>query len=531
MTTLGRVLQNLGPTFLTARAGDVRPERQVTGVVFHDAVDPLPVAEGQIVLAPGLGDAAGVGALLRAVGERDACAVVVREPVTVTQDVAKAAAETGVLLLSLARGATWLQVADLLRPAASADGTLGRHLGGEADAHLDLFEVANSLSDLLGAPITIEDLSSRILAFSADQGEADDARKASVLGQQVPRQYNDELVSRGAFRTLYGSDRPIFIGSIGAGVRPRVAMRIRAGSEVLGSIWAVLEALPAERQQQAMIEAANIAAIVMLRSRVATDASLRIRTAIVTGLLEGGTAAREAAAQLGDRLTGGCVLAAGLDVDDAVTGAGLSADLDRVSRALSMLLRSEAPTAVVAVVGDTIYAVVPARDGVELDVEHLRRLATAFVRRHGSADDLAIAIGPVVADASQLDRSRREADLTLRVLRAGTGGPHRSVACSRDVQVQCLLMQLSDLMAGQDVKLSGPLDRLREYDLRHDATLEPTLRAWLDSFGDVAMAAASLHVHKNTLRYRLARIVEIAGVDLTDPETRFALMLQFRLSP
>ncbi|MGH3373684.1 MAG: PucR family transcriptional regulator, partial [Actinoallomurus sp.] len=113
MTTLGRVLQNLGVTFLTARAGDVRPERQVTGVVFHDAVDPLPVAEGQIVLAPGLGDAAGVGivALLRAVGERDACAVVVREPVTVTQDVAEAAAETGVLLLSLARGATWLQVA------------------------------------------------------------------------------------------------------------------------------------------------------------------------------------------------------------------------------------------------------------------------------------------------------------------------------------------------------------------------------------------------------------------------------------
>lgn len=531
MLTLGRVLQNLGPTFLTVRAGDVRPARPVTGVGFHDAVDPLPVAEGQIVLAPGLTDASATAALLRAVGERDACAVVVREPVTVTREVEHAAAETGVLLLSLVRGASWLQVADLLRPAAGPDRPLGRHLAGEADAHLDLFEVANSLSDLLGAPITIEDLSSRILAFSADQGEADDARKASVLGQQVPRRYNDELIARGAFRTLYGSDRPIFIDSIGPEVRPRVAMRIRAGSEVLGSIWAVLDALPGERQQQAMIEAANIAAIVMLRSRVAADASLRIRTAIVSGLIEGGAAAREAAAQLGERVNGGCVLAAGLNTADAANSADLSADLDRVSRALSMLVRSEAPAAVVAVVGDTIYAVVPARDGVELDVEHLRRLAAAFVRRHGSLDDLVIAIGPVVADVTQLDRSRREADLTMRVLRAGAGGPHRSVACSRDVQVQCLLMQLSDLMAGQDVKLTGPLDRLREYDLQHDAALEPTLRAWLDCFGDVAMAAAALHVHKNTLRYRLARIVEIAGVDLADPETRFALMLQFRLSP
>ena len=37
---------------------------------------------------------------------------------------------------------------------------------------------------------------------------------------------------------------------------------------------------------------------------------------------------------------------------------------------------------------------------------------------------------------------------------------------------------------------------------------EQTLRAWLDAHGDVAAAAAALHVHPQTVRYRLAGLRE-----------------------
>ncbi|MGW0586077.1 helix-turn-helix domain-containing protein, partial [Streptomyces sp. NPDC002920] len=33
----------------------------------------------------------------------------------------------------------------------------------------------------------------------------------------------------------------------------------------------------------------------------------------------------------------------------------------------------------------------------------------------------------------------------------------------------------------------------------------------------------------NTFRYRLRRVAEVGGIDLTDPEARFAAMLQLRL--
>jgi DNA-binding PucR family transcriptional regulator len=45
----------------------------------------------------------------------------------------------------------------------------------------------------------------------------------------------------------------------------------------------------------------------------------------------------------------------------------------------------------------------------------------------------------------------------------------------------------------------------------------------------VIAAAAKLHIHKNTLRYRLRRLTEIAGLDLSDPDTRLGLMLQLRI--
>ena len=48
-------------------------------------------------------------------------------------------------------------------------------------------------------------------------------------------------------------------------------------------------------------------------------------------------------------------------------------------------------------------------------------------------------------------------------------------------------------------------------------------------FGDYTAAATALHVHPNTLRYRLGRAQQIADIRLDDPEERLALMLLVRL--
>jgi hypothetical protein len=60
------------------------------------------------------------------------------------------------------------------------------------------------------------------------------------------------------------------------------------------------------------------------------------------------------------------------------------------------------------------------------------------------------------------------------------------------------------------------------------ARLRETLLAWLRHQGNVALVAAELHVHPQTVRYRLARLRERFGSDLDDPDARFELELALR---
>jgi PucR family transcriptional regulator, purine catabolism regulatory protein len=73
------------------------------------------------------------------------------------------------------------------------------------------------------------------------------------------------------------------------------------------------------------------------------------------------------------------------------------------------------------------------------------------------------------------------------------------------------------------------LGALVEYDRKNDGELLKTLDAYFACLGSPTEAAERLHVHRNTLLYRLHRIQEIAGVDLSDAETRLALHLALRV--
>ena len=76
-------------------------------------------------------------------------------------------------------------------------------------------------------------------------------------------------------------------------------------------------------------------------------------------------------------------------------------------------------------------------------------------------------------------------------------------------------------------RLLGPL---REYDDRHNAQLVGTLRSFLDCDGSWAACASLMYVHVNTVRYRIRRIEELTGRDLSrlDDQVDFFLALRIR---
>ncbi|MFI7243532.1 PucR family transcriptional regulator [Streptomyces qinglanensis] len=74
------------------------------------------------------------------------------------------------------------------------------------------------------------------------------------------------------------------------------------------------------------------------------------------------------------------------------------------------------------------------------------------------------------------------------------------------------------------------LDPLREYDRKHRAELVPTLEAFLSSDGSWTRCAGRLHLHVNTLRYRVSRIEQLTGRDLSRLEDKLDFFLALRMS-
>ncbi|MBD0709503.1 MULTISPECIES: PucR family transcriptional regulator [unclassified Streptomyces] len=74
------------------------------------------------------------------------------------------------------------------------------------------------------------------------------------------------------------------------------------------------------------------------------------------------------------------------------------------------------------------------------------------------------------------------------------------------------------------------LDPLRDYDRRHRAELIPTLEAFLESDGSWTRCATRLHLHVNTLRYRVGRIEQLTGRDLSRLEDKLDFFLALRMS-
>lgn len=73
------------------------------------------------------------------------------------------------------------------------------------------------------------------------------------------------------------------------------------------------------------------------------------------------------------------------------------------------------------------------------------------------------------------------------------------------------------------------LGALIDHDRDHNSDLVRTLTVYLDAGGNYDRAADSLIIHRSTLRYRLGRIRELSGRDLTDPDDRLNLHVAVRV--
>src|SRR4051812_47037327 len=142
-------------------------------------------------------------------------------------------------------------------------------------------------------------------------------------------------------------------------------------------------------------------------------------------------------------------------------------------------------------------------------------------------DGAPAALGPeVTLERAPFSLARARATHTLVLEGHVDGGP----LVAADEHLPELLLHGGDgaLAADLAARALAPLD-----DLRPGARgrLRATLRAWLDHPGQVTRVAGELHVHPQTVRYRVAQLRELFGERLEDADARFELALALRAEP
>jgi hypothetical protein len=504
MITVQGVVDRVGPTLLHTRLAGTVPH--VTDVVIAEPGRRDQVGDGDLVLGVAVHTTKDAAELVRYCGGQGAAAVLLKPPLPVRAAVRAAAQAGGTALVEVHAAASWAQVVWLLRSVldAAADESDDQH-GGEPGLG-DLFRLADAAAAVIDAPVTIEDANSRVLAYSARQDRTDPARVSTIMGRRVPDDVLARFRSRGVFRELSRGRTTIFVPRQTDGTLPRLIVPIRMGGELLGSIWAVVPGPVDDQRAAAFADTAPVVALHLLRRRAREDAERRRSAELVRAVLDGTGSVRLAAAELDLPDEPHRVVAMAIRTPDPLGAEGMRLALwERITAGVGRRLA-------VAELRDVLYAVVPARSGWP-----------ALRAALSDEGEPLVAAGPPVP-LTELAGSRALAEELLNLLRTGLiAGP----VISHEEAWQVLVLHRSATAAlGAGASEFGPLPVLRAQDEQAGTSYVDTLYEWLRHPGDPRAASTALRIHPNTLRYRMSKLVELVDVDLDDPDTRLALLVQ-----
>ncbi|MFE4690733.1 PucR family transcriptional regulator [Streptomyces sp. NPDC056749] len=513
---------------LLAPAGQ---DAAVHGMIIGDEGADRP-QDGRIVLATGLAPGLpGTPAAVREAARRGAAAVVLRESRTapVPDEVLAVAEECGIALLARAEWADWGDTIALLR-SATAFAAVGRgDPTGDSAAGGGLAALATATARSCGGSITVEDTQFRVLAHSATGPEADGVRRSTILGGRVPDLRVAELRRSGLLRALWTSQDVIHRPADGDSPE-RLIVAVRSGGEMLGSLWAAADGQRLSSDAAEVLRrAAALAVPHLLRHRLRESGTVRREAHALRGLLHGNGDRRAHLWSLGLPPDSPCAVV--VAVRDTRDGPGS----DRTLEALAAQSTASRPAARVLREQDQVAVVLPVTDGAgSREALALARELDGLAAGIPGAAPVWIGAGQAVASGLEASHSYGKALLVVRALRdreARRRDP-RPVRHAGPGDVGPTIDALHMLDAVRPVWESGdgPVHELIRADLAAGGDLVRSLAAYLETAGDVPLAARRLVLHPNTLRYRLRRARERFDIDLDDPDTRLVLALAVRLT-
>jgi sugar diacid utilization regulator len=392
--------------------------------------------------------------------------------------------------------------------------TVYRQLSGLALQDADLASVTQLIADRTAATVAVLSPLMDVIAAAApgmaQEKAADVVREAVVhprLGQVL--------------RASRQGHRPLWLPSVG-GMPAIIVAPILVGDEVPAHL---ITMDPAEKEAEEDMRllvtehAATICGVILGREHVVAAAARRVRDDLVEGLLLGrgrdDAETERWAAHLGyDAARDHNVMAIAFDVP-APRGAQDGAALrQRVTDVIEHFFATRAPEVIISARDAEVVLVAAAAGSQHAGGTEPRRLGATCIARLAELfpDTRAvIGIGGICRNPRDIARSYEEAHRTLETLRRL--GRTATVTAFEDLGIHRLLLQVPDLSELRSFA-DDVLGKLARTERDRRAEYLTTLACYLRENSSPQRAARFLHVHPNTVAYRVKRIEEITGLSL-----------------
>lgn len=523
--SVGEIAARVGRNLMEQVTDGGAAARRVTGVVLDEPGGGS--AAGCLVVAAGR-RRADVHDLLHDVAAREATGVVL-PPGEVGADAVALAAKLELAVWRRARDADWLTVVDAVRQLVSGAGDVDQGDLGSVPPG-DLPRLADAFADMLGGPVIIEDARFEVLGYSTFTGTVDHGRDAAILGRRMPLEWLGHLEAVGALDTLLTSGDVVDLSDGPWQARRRLLCAIRDEGQLLGILWVAEAAAPLPADVATRIgDAARIASPHLRRHQ---ESQLAERTGRARSLrmmlLDGEAPIRSLVEELE------LVPAAAYVVLAVRPADGATSDVARRGRlvdCIALYCQAYRWRAATTSIGGTAYCLVALSDGQA--AEPVDALAQGLLRNSARVLGRAVHVAVSEQDArlEAVVDLRAQAERVLHTLERRAPGDAR-VLTTRDAAPQLVLDRLAAAVREHEAgEHFDKIDVLRAYDEAHATTYTRTLAAYLAAHGNVSRAAAELGLHRTTLRYRLRRVGELAGIDLDDPDERLLCALLLRDGP
>ncbi|WP_371538498.1 helix-turn-helix domain-containing protein [Streptomyces sp. NBC_00466] len=518
-----QLVDNIGPALLRLVQEGTGSGGPLTDIAIHAPGAPAQLGPGCVVLGVGVTTEAELRELTTAMRSAGAEVLAVKAPVPPSAGDRPA-------IIEVNRDASWMHVATTVREQLLE---YARTRVRSAGSGAELFALANAVYEAVGAPVTIEDRFSALVAWSEGQDRTDSERIETILGRAVHQRTLAEQRDRQEFERLHASTEPVYMEATGADQLARLAIAVRAGSDVVGYIWAAVTGPLDEAATARLREFAPVVALQLVGLRTETSYARHQRGELAAAVLGGAADPVEASRlQLGSGPV--CVLAAaprlaghgGSDASgsDTLDAAGLR----RFADTLEYFLAAVHPRSALVAGTGTVYVLAAWPPEHATALESAVALARDFLARTPLAGDYVVAVGGPAGSMGRIAGVRAQADAALRALRhPAVRGP--AVRTVEDMALAVLLLHLADATEALGLPdAGGALHRLRQEE-GQEGPLAATLAAYLAAAGVTDTAAEALHIHPNTMRYRLRRIREVSGLDFTDADAMLLAHLQLRV--